>query len=284
MKTEDIKNKAEQNSISLYLKEIGYSPLLTAKEELSLAIKIKQGDKQAKTKFIESNLRLVVKTAKQYPAKGGMDFIDLVSEGNLGLIHAVDKFDPSKGFRFSTYAVYWIRQCIERALMNQTRTIRVPVHILKELNNYKRAFRELSKQLQNEPSQEEVASFLDRPVEDIKKLLDTTKTQDSLDVNFLNSKNSIINNISDNNSKSSVEDDEYSEKIRGLLSCLNSNEKAVICMRYGLCGYDQTTLEEVGKEVLLTRERIRQIQVAALKKLAQAAAEQQITLAMFNAA
>jgi RNA polymerase nonessential primary-like sigma factor len=283
MITKEINNKIEQNSISLYLKEIGYSPLLTAKEEISLALQVKQGDKQAKTKFIESNLRLVVKTAKQYPSKGGMDFIDLVSEGNLGLIHAVDKFDPSKGFRFSTYAVYWIKQCIERALMNQSRTIRVPVHILKELNNYKRAFRELSKQLQNEPSQEEVASFLDRPVEDIKKLLDITKTQDSLDVNYLNSKNSIVNNISDNN-KSSVEDDEYSEKIRSLLSCLNSNEKAVICMRYGLCGYDQTTLEEVGREVLLTRERIRQIQVAALKKLAHAASEQHITLAMFSAA
>ena len=275
--------KNDQNSISLYLKEIGYTSLLSAKEELKLALEIKKGDKKAKKKFIEANLRLVVKTAKQYPTKGGMEFVDLISEGNLGLIHAVEKFDPTKGFRFSTYAVYWIKQCIERALMNQSRTIRVPVHILKELNNYRRAFTQLSKKLQYEPSQEEIASFLDRPVDDIKKLLDLTKTQDSLDVNYLDSKNSIISNIADDQ-KNNIENEEYAGKIRDLLECLNSNERAVICMRYGLCGYNQTTLEEVGKEVLLTRERIRQIQVAALKKLENAAIEQHINLKSFTAA
>ena len=167
--------------------------------------------------------------------------------------------------------------------MNQARTIRVPVHVLKELNCYRRAFNELSKNLQNEPSQEEIASFLDRPIEDIKKLLDVTKTQDSLDVQYLDSKNTIIDSISDTDD-SKIEDHQIQDKVSALLECLNENETAVICMRFGLRGYDQTTLEEVGKEVRLTRERIRQIQVSALKKLAVAAEAHQIDLALIDAA
>ena len=277
-------SKAECNATGLYLKEIGFSSLLTHKDEINLAYKIQKGDEIARHRFIEANLRLVVKTARRYHARGGVEFIDLVSEGNLGLIHAIEKLDPSLGFRFSTYAVWWIKQSIERAIYNQARVIRVPVHVLKELNSYYRAFKALTQKLKTEPTAEEVADFLDRPMEDVIKMLDLTKKQDSLDITFKGSDKSFVDMVEDKSKRNIVEDQEFYERISGLLDHLNPREKKVLCMRFGLLNEGEHTLDDIGLAIGRTRERVRQIQANALKKLIVIAKEHNIDPSILNVA
>lgn len=259
----------EAEVIRLYLRDIGFSPLLTAEEEVKYGRLARQGDVKARDVMIESNLRLVVKMAKRYMNRG-LSFMDLIEEGNLGLMHAVEKFDPEKGFRFSTYATWWIRQNIERALHNQVRTIRVPVHILKEMNVYLRAARELSKKLAHEPSPEEIAEFLDRPVEDIRKILSSNIPTDSLDVVPEGSNHARVDQISSEHDlplDKQFERQDLESVMRHWIDRLPNRQRQILSLRYGLRGEEVKTLEEVGEVVGLTRERVRQLQMDAIARL-----------------
>lgn len=255
----------------LYLSEIGYSPLLTAEEEVYFARLALKGDEAARKRMIESNLRLVVKISRRYLNRG-LSLLDLIEEGNLGLIRAVEKFDPERGFRFSTYATWWIRQTIERAIMNQTRTIRLPIHVVKELNVYLRAARELTQKLDHEPSAEEIAEMLDRPVADVQKMLSLNERISSIDspVGGLDNDKSLVEVLADTQHAGPEEerqDGDVHQNIENLLDELNDKQREVIARRFGLRGYEPSTLEDVGAEIGLTRERVRQIQVEALRKL-----------------
>lgn len=255
----------------LYLSEIGYSPLLTAEEEVYFARLALKGDEAARKRMIESNLRLVVKISRRYLNRG-LTLLDLIEEGNLGLIRAVEKFDPERGFRFSTYATWWIRQTIERAIMNQTRTIRLPIHVVKELNVYLRAARELTQKLDHEPSPEEIAQMLDRPVEDVQRMLSLNERVSSIDspVGGLDNDKSLVEVLADSQHAGPEEDrqeGDVHQNIEQLLDELNDKQCEVIARRFGLRGYEPSTLEDVGAEIGLTRERVRQIQVEALRKL-----------------
>ncbi len=261
------------DATQLYLRKIGFSPLLTAEQEFELGEKIKKGSeqeaKQARNKMIESNLRLVVKISKKYMFRG-LDLLDLIEEGNLGLMHAVEKFDHTKGFRFSTYATWWIKQNVELALLNQVKTIRVPAHLLKELNVYLRAARELSQTLDHEPGAEEIAEFLDRPIEDIRKILEVVTPVESLDAIQEDDDRAEINNVSYEDECSPIESiasEELGGQIEKWLGRLPEREKLVLSMRFGLMGFDAQTLEEVGERVKLTRERVRQVQMTGLYHL-----------------
>lgn len=268
----------ELDITNLYLHNLS-RPLLTAKQEVDLARKIKLNDQDAKETMIESNLRLVVKMAKRYMNKG-LSFLDLIAEGNLGLMRAVDKFNPDLGFRFSTYATWWIKQNIERALLNQTRTIRVPVHVLKELNAYLREISSLRKQLNREPTQQEIASRLKRSIDDVKKVLSATKTVDSIDDMYDDSSRPVIETISSEDSTSPEQDivtSNIHKHLNNWLDLLNPNQQRVISMRFGLRGYDICTLEDIGKQINLTRERVRQIQIEAMSKLVQIAQSQNVS-------
>ena len=269
----------EADATRLYLKEIGFNSLLSKEEEVECARRVISGDTESKNTMIEANLRLVVKMAKRYKPKGGLTFLDLVAEGNLGLIRAVEKFNPELGWRFSTYATWWIRQNIERSLLNNQRTIRIPVHILKDLNSYLRAANKLSKELDKEPTPEEVSSYLNRPLKEVKKLLSSTTHIESLDELYDDSKRPIIETIPDRSSMSPHdlhESNDLSQYISKWLGKLSEKQRLVLSMRYGLNGYDIKTLEETGEHVGLTRERIRQIQVGALKELKKLANEDNI--------
>lgn len=254
----------------LYLGEIGFSPLLTAEEEVYYARRAKKGDEQARKKMIESNLRLVVKIARRYLNRG-LALLDLIEEGNLGLIRAVEKFDPERGFRFSTYATWWIRQTIERAIMNQTRTIRLPIHVVKEINIYLRAARHLTQALDHVPSPEEIAMMLDKPIEDVKHMLGLNERVTSVDVPLArDADKSLLDAIPDeNNLDPSVllQDNDVRDNLEQWLSQLTDKQREVVERRFGLHGYDVSTLEEVGNEIGVTRERVRQIQIEALKRL-----------------
>ncbi|MBK2124895.1 sigma-70 family RNA polymerase sigma factor [Fangia hongkongensis] len=278
-------SQGEADATRMYLVDIGFRSLLTKEEEFYYAKKVQKGELKAKNIMIESNLRLVVKIAKRYKPRGNsLSFLDLIAEGNLGLIRAVEKFDPDLGWRFSTYATWWIRQNIERALLNHQRTIRVPVHILKELNVYLRAANELTKQLDHEPSPEEIAEFIDRPVEDIRKILSSTVQMDSLDDSFDDSNRSMVETIADENSidPENIHLHEKAAKfIDQWLDELTDNQRAVLAMRFGLRGHDIKTLEETGMQIGLTRERVRQIQVDALKRLKVIAAANDIKPDLF---
>lgn len=264
-------NQASQaDATRIYLKQIGFSPLLTAEDEIRIGRLVVQGDEDARQQMIESNLRLVVKIARRYLNRG-LPLLDLIEEGNLGLIRAVEKFDPERGFRFSTYATWWIRQTIERALMNQTRTIRLPVHVLKEINVYYRAARELTQQLDHEPTPGEIASKLDLPLEDVKKMLDLTENVTSFDTPFDNDPDrSLMEAVPDEKASDPadvLQADVVDKYIDEWLNSLTDKQREVIERRFGLRGRDTQTLEDVGKEVGVTRERVRQIQVEALQKL-----------------
>jgi RNA polymerase nonessential primary-like sigma factor len=270
----------------LYLGEIGASPLLTAEEEVYFSRKAQRGCEKSRARMIESNLRLVVKIARRYTNRG-LALLDLIEEGNLGLIRAVEKFDPERGFRFSTYATWWIRQTIERAIMNQTRTIRLPIHVVKELNVYLRASRELAQSLDHEPTPEEIADKLDRPVEDVARVLGLNERIASVDTSFMfDSDKSLLETIADERDQGPAEqlqDEDLKQNIEYWLNELGEKQREVIARRFGLLNYEPSTLEEVGVEIGLTRERVRQIQVEALRRLRQLLEKEGLTLeALFN--
>ncbi|GAD78546.1 RNA polymerase sigma factor RpoS [Vibrio ezurae] len=258
------------DATQLYLGEIGFSPLLTAEEEVLYARRSLRGDEAARKRMIESNLRLVVKISRRYSNRG-LALLDLIEEGNLGLIRAVEKFDPERGFRFSTYATWWIRQTIERALMNQTRTIRLPIHVVKELNIYLRTARELSQKLDHEPTAEEIAQKLDKPVDDVSKMLRLNERVSSVDTPIGGDGDKalldIIPDINNSDPEVSTQDDDIKHSLIDWLDELNPKQKEVLARRFGLLGYEPSTLEEVGREISLTRERVRQIQVEGLRRL-----------------
>jgi RNA polymerase nonessential primary-like sigma factor len=258
------------DATQIYLNEIGFSPLLTAEEEVYFARKALKGDEAARKRMIESNLRLVVKISRRYVNRG-LALLDLIEEGNLGLIRAVEKFDPERGFRFSTYATWWIRQTIERAIMNQTRTIRLPIHVVKELNVYLRAARELAQKLDHEPTPEEIARLLDKPVADVERMLGLNERVTSVDTPVgASSDRTIVDTIADtqvSDPAALLQDSDLTASLDNWLEELTEKQREVLARRFGLRGYEVSTLEEVGHEIGLTRERVRQIQVEALKRL-----------------
>ena len=297
-----------EDPVRMYLKEIGKVPLLSAEEEIELAKNMEAGavakekiailksreenateeelaeikeeiknlqkdldaGDEAKKRLAEANLRLVVSIAKRYVGRG-MLFLDLIQEGNMGLIKAVEKFDYAKGFKFSTYATWWIRQTIERAIMNQTRTIRLPIHIVKELNVYLRTARELSHKLDHEPSAEEIAEQLDKPVDDVSRMLRLNERITSVDTPLGgDSEKALLDILADekeNGPEDTTQDDDMKQSIVKWLFELNAKQREVLARRFGLLGYEAATLEDVGREIGLTRERVRQIQVEGLRRL-----------------
>jgi RNA polymerase nonessential primary-like sigma factor len=271
---EEVFAKADQpknlDATQIYLSEIGFSPLLTAEEEVFFSRKALKGCEASRKRMIESNLRLVVKIARRYNNRG-LALLDLIEEGNLGLIRAVEKFDPERGFRFSTYATWWIRQTIERAIMNQTRTIRLPIHVVKELNVYLRTARELAQKLDHEPTAEEIAETLNKPVEDVSKMLRLNEKISSVDTPIGGDSDKVLLDIiADDLGKgpeTKITDQDINQNIVHWLEQLNPKQREVLARRFGLLGYEPSTLENVGAEIGLTRERVRQIQVEALRRL-----------------
>ncbi len=253
----------------IYLNEIGANPLLTADEEVALARRVRLGDFSARQKMIEHNLRLVVNIAKHYLNRG-IPLLDLVEEGNLGLIHALEKFDPERGFRFSTYATWWIRQNIERAIMNQSRTIRLPVHVVKELNQVLRAQRSMESS-HGGATIEDVAKRLERPVDDVRAILALNEHTASLDAPLdIDPNLSIGESLADEASdgpESTLQNAEIEELVRQWIGQLSEKQRMVIQRRYGLDDCDVQTLEELALQLGLTRERVRQIQLEALAQL-----------------
>ncbi|UXY14013.1 RNA polymerase sigma factor RpoS [Chitiniphilus purpureus] len=254
----------------IYLNEIGHSPLLTPDQERALARRVVQGDFEARQKMIEHNLRLVVNIAKHYINRG-MTLLDLIEEGNIGLMHALEKFDPERGFRFSTYATWWIRQSIERAIMNQSRTIRLPVHVIKELNVYLRAQRHLEASLGHEPSLEDIAHLVGKGVEDVRRVMGLNERVASLDAPLdIDPMLTIGESIPDDQHdgpEAILQSAEVERYVKEWLKQLNDKQRMVIERRYGLNGYEICTLEDLAASLNLTRERVRQIQIEALEQL-----------------
>ncbi|MBF1165032.1 MAG: RNA polymerase sigma factor RpoS [Dechloromonas agitata] len=254
----------------LYLTQIGAKPLLTPEEELATARLVCQGDFAARQRMIEHNLRLVVNIAKHYLNRG-IPLLDLVEEGNLGLIHALEKFDPERGFRFSTYATWWIRQNIERGIMNQSRTIRLPVHVVKEINVVLRAMRHLESADRRDSTVERVAALIDRPVEDVRRILSLNEHIASLDAPLEIDPNHTIGEIIADESGADPEtlfqESEIGSLVDDWLAQLSERQRSVIERRYGLNGADVATLDTIAGDLGLTRERVRQIQMEALERL-----------------
>lgn len=262
--------ESHADATRLYLKEIGFSPLLSAEEEVHFARLAQKGDESGRKRMIESNLRLVVKIARRYMNRG-LALLDLIEEGNLGLIRAVEKFDPERGFRFSTYATWWIRQTIERGIMNQTRTIRLPVHVVKEINIYQRAARHLAQKLDREPTPEDVASLLDKPIDDVKSMMGLNERVASVDAPMdADPDRSLLDAIADETVQAPeniLQSEVMQVQIQTWLQELSDKQRQVVERRFGLNGHEVATLEEVGADIGVTRERVRQIQVEALKRL-----------------
>ena len=260
--------------VQLYLNEIGATPLLTAAEEVLVARASLAGDEAARHRMINSNLRLVVMIAKRYTNRG-LPLLDLIEEGNLGLMRAVEKFDPERGFRFSTYATWWIRQSIERALMNQGRTIRLPIHVQKDINTIVRCTRELRSSLRREPSTSEIADVLDRDPGEVSKLLKLSEKITSVDNQLSDdTERSLVDTVSshvEDNPLSLVDDQKIEGCLEEWLYDLPDRQREILARRFGLMGYEASTLEAVGEEIGLTRERVRQIQIDALARLKRAA-------------
>ncbi len=256
--------------VRMYLKEIGKVPLLTADEEIELAKRMENGDKEAKSKLCEANLRLVVSIAKRYVGRG-MLFLDLIQEGNLGLIKAVDKFDYRKGYKFSTYATWWIRQAITRAIADQARTIRIPVHMVETINKLIRVSRQLLQELGREPQPEEIADAMDISVEKVREIMKIAQEPVSLETPIGEEEDSHLGDfLPDEDAPAPAEAAAFTllkEQLMNVLSTLTPREEKVLKLRFGLEDGRQRTLEEVGKEFNVTRERIRQIEAKALRKL-----------------
>lgn len=261
---------AQNDVTQKYLHEIGHNSLLDAETERVLTRKVRAGDFAARQKMIECNLRLVVNIAKHYLNRG-LALLDLIEEGNLGLIHALEKFDPERGFRFSTYATWWIRQNIERAIMNQSRTIRLPVHVIKELNIFLRAWRYLEAQKETEPTIEDVAHLVDRPVEEVRHVMSLNERVASLDAPLdIDANLSIGESLPDDFAllpEVVLQNAEVEAYVHIWLNQLSDKQRWVIERRFGLNGCDTCTLEEVAAGLELTRERVRQIQMEALQSL-----------------
>ena len=259
-----------EDPVRMYLKEIGKVPLLSAEEEIELAKKMEEGDERAKQKLVEANLRLVVSIAKRYVGRG-MLFLDLIQEGNLGLIKAVEKFDYRKGYKFSTYATWWIRQAITRAIADQARTIRIPVHMVETINKLIRVQRQLLQELGREPQPEEIAKEMDIPVERVREILKISQEPVSLETPIGEEEDSHLGDfIQDDNVPVPAEAAAFQllkEQLVEVLDTLTEREKKVLTLRFGLEDGRARTLEEVGKEFKVTRERIRQIEAKALRKL-----------------
>ena len=262
--------RKELDAIQLYLKEIEFSPLLKPEEQIKYGRLAREGDALGRKKMIVCNLRLVVKISRRYMNRG-LPLPDLIEEGNLGLIHAVEKFDPERGFRFSTYATWWIRQNIERALMNQSRTIRLPIHINKEINQYYRKMQELVQKTGVEPTVAEVAEALGKSAEKLQKLLHYSERVSSLDINIGKEGNNplidFVSEESDRDPSESINDEAVHNSVEDWLHQLEAKQQEVIVRRFGLHGHDNSTLAQVGEELGLTRERVRQIQMEALRRL-----------------
>ena len=256
--------------VKVYLKEIGRVPLLTSEEEVELAIRISDGDVQAKQRLSEANLRLVVSIAKRYLGRG-MQFLDLIQEGNLGLIKAVEKFDYTKGFKFSTYATWWIRQAITRAIADQARTIRIPVHMVETINKVKKVQSQLLHQNGHEPSPDEIAEEIDMPVDKVREIMRVAQEPVSLETPIGEEEDSHLGDfIPDNDAPAPADAASHTmlrEQLSDVLSTLTPREEKVLRLRFGLEDGRSRTLEEVGKEFNVTRERIRQIEAKALRKL-----------------
>ena len=256
--------------VRMYLKEIGTVPLLTVEEEVDLAARMAEGDEQAKKKMAEANLRLVVSIAKRYVGRG-MLFLDLIQEGNLGLLKAVEKFDYTKGYKFSTYATWWIRQAITRAIADQARTIRIPVHMVETINKVMRVSRQLLQELGHDPSPEEIAEEMNIPVEKVRDILKIAQEPISLETPIGEEEDSHLGDfIPDEDASEPAEAASYTllkEQLQEVLSTLTPREEKVLKLRFGLEDGRTRTLEEVGREFNVTRERIRQIEAKALRKL-----------------
>jgi len=262
--------KKTLNPTQMYLNEIGYKSLLTPEEELHYARLALKGDKLAYTKMVEGNLRLVVKIARCYIHRG-LPFLDLIEEGNLGLMHAVEKFDPERGFRFSTYSTWWIKQTIERAIMNQTRTIRLPIHVIKELNTYLRAAKKLHKKLEREPTAEEIAEMVDKPLEEVKNALRVDGTVLSYDMPIgPDGDKSMLGLLSDGKEADPAEHlakADIKKHLHTWLKELEDRHRIILEHRFGLGDADKETFESLGGKIGLSRERVRQLQMEALKEL-----------------
>ncbi|MBQ6625334.1 MAG: RNA polymerase sigma factor RpoD [Clostridia bacterium] len=266
----DIKNSAMEDHVKVYLKEIGRVPLLTAEEEIDLAMRITEDDPSAKKRLAEANLRLVVSIAKRYVGRG-MQFLDLIQEGNLGLIKAVDKFDYTKGFKFSTYATWWIRQAITRAIADQARTIRIPVHMVETINKVKKTNSQLLHETGKDPTAEEIAERVNMPVEKVREILRVAQEPVSLETPIGEEEDSHLGDFIPDDEAPSPQDSAsmllLKEQLANVLQTLTPREAKVLSLRFGLEDGHPRTLEEVGKEFEVTRERIRQIEAKALRKL-----------------
>ena len=264
---------ASDDSVRLYLREIGKIPLLNAEEELALAKKVVSGDKKSKDKMAEANMRLVVSIAKRYSGRG-LDFLDLIQEGNTGLLRAVEKFDPEKGFKFSTYATWWIRQAITRAIADQARTIRIPVHMVETINKLLRTQRRMTQELNREPTIEELGKELEMEPEKVEYVMKIKQDITSLDAGVGrdgDDEDSVLRDFIEDEDSVTPEESAASqllkEQVQAILSSLSDREQKIIKMRFGLENGKSHTLEEVGQEFAVTRERIRQIEAKALAKL-----------------
>ena len=261
------------DSVRLYLREIGKIPLLNAEEELELAKRVVDGDRRAKDKMAEANMRLVVSIAKRYSGRG-LDFLDLIQEGNTGLLRAVEKFDPDKGFKFSTYATWWIRQAITRAIADQARTIRIPVHMVETINKLLRTQRRMTQELNREPTIEELAKELEMEPEKVEYVIKIKQDITSLDAGVGRDgedEDSVLGDFIEDEDGATPEESATSqllkEQVQAVLSTLSEREQKIVKMRFGLENGKSHTLEEVGQEFAVTRERIRQIEAKALAKL-----------------
>lgn len=266
----DAMTRGDLDATRLYLSEVGFSPLLTPEEEKFFARKARAGDEAARRRMIESNLRLVIKIARRYMNRG-LALLDLIEEGNLGLIRAVEKFDPERGFHFSTYATWWIRQTIERAIMNKGRTVRLPIHVIKEINIYLRAARKLAQTLGREPGPEDVAKMLDRPLENVKRLFGLNERETSVDAPLRQeSTRSLLDTLPDEHNADPsllLQNNDVRKHLDQWLEQLTEKQRAVVERRFGLHGKEAATLEQTGRELGVTRERARQIQLEAIRRL-----------------